>query len=93
MVTKKEPDELADIVKRLDALLSILLSLPNGDNKQLTLLKRAELLSTAGVEKNGQQQPLLRNVEMARILGISQDHLGLLMHKLRKKAKQRKKSR
>lgn len=85
MVAKKEPSD--EIVKRLDVLLSLIVSLPTSEGKPRTLLKQVELLSGSGTEEGKQQQPLLRNVEIARILGISQVHVGVLMNKLRKRTK------
>ncbi|MGD0177863.1 MAG: hypothetical protein ABSA50_06985 [Candidatus Bathyarchaeia archaeon] len=91
MATKKASFDFEDVVKRLDILLSVILSLPTSDDRKLTLLQRVELLSSAGTEDDQQQEPLLRNVEIARILGISPNHVGVLMDKLRKKAKRPKK--
>jgi hypothetical protein len=91
MPPTNESREFENLIKRLDVLLNVILSLPAADGKQLSLLKRVELLSSSGVEKANQPQPLLRNIEIARILGISPDHVGVLMNTLRKKAKQPKK--
>jgi hypothetical protein len=88
MVTKKESYDFADVVKRLDVLLGVILSLPTSDNKELTPLKRVQLLSRAGGENN--QKPLLRNIEIAQILGISPNYVGVLMDKLRKKGKKKR---
>jgi len=51
MATKKETPVSAEIVKRLDVLLNVILSLPSSDGKQLSMLKRVELLSSAGTRQ------------------------------------------
>jgi hypothetical protein len=90
MPTKEEPQEFENVTKRLDILISVVLSLMTAEGKPLSLLKQVDLLSSPGSENR--TKPLLRNVEIARILGISPNHVGVLMDKLRKKSKRPTKS-
>ena len=91
MPTKKETPDFAEIVKRLDVLLNLILSLPTRpDGKQLSMLKRVELLSSTGTDVRGKTDPLLRNLEIARILGVSPGFVAVMMNKLRKKTKKKK---
>jgi hypothetical protein len=90
MATKKETPVSAEIVKRLDVLLDVILSLPSSDGKQLSMLKRVELLSSAGIDVGGKTDPLLRNVEIARILGVSPVFVAVMMNRLRKKVKKKR---
>jgi len=89
MVTKKGTPDSVDIAKRLDVLLNVILSLPSTDGKQLSMLKRVELLSSAGAEVDGKTDPLLRNVEIARILGVSPAFVAVMLNRLRKKVKKK----
>jgi hypothetical protein len=91
MSKKKETADFADVAKRLDVLLNVILSLPSGDGKQLSMLRRVELLSSAGTDAQGKPDPLLRNLEIARILGVSPGFVAVMMNKLRKKTKKVKK--
>ena len=90
MVTKKETTNSVEIVKRLDVLLNVILSLPSSDGKQLSMLKRVELLSSAGTDVGGKTDPLLRNVEIARILGVSPVFVAVMMNRLRKRVKKKR---
>jgi len=65
------------VVKRLDAILNVLLSLPKPDGKTMSLLRRVEILSSSG----------FRNVEIANILGVSQVHVGVMINRLREVAR------
>ena len=93
MPASNQSSEFQDIIKRLDVLIGVILSLPTADGRHLSLLKRMELLTSVGVEKSNQHQPLLRNIEVARILGISTGHAAVLMNTLRKREKQVKKTK
>jgi hypothetical protein len=61
------------ITARLDALLNVLLSLPGSDGKTLPTSKKVAILSSSG----------LRNVEIAKILGISQVNVAVVIDRLR----------
>jgi hypothetical protein len=87
MTAKKQNSDYRDIVKRLDVLLNVILSLPTSDGKQLPMLKRVELLSSA---RTNDDQPLLRNVEIAQILGVSPPFVGVMMNRLRKRTKKKR---
>jgi hypothetical protein len=90
MPIKKETSDFADVVKRLDVLLNLILSLPSREGKQLPMLRRVELLSSTGTDVHGKTDPLLRNLEIARILGVSPGFVAVMMNKLRKKTKKKK---
>jgi hypothetical protein len=80
-VKETEPDFSA-IVKRLDAILAVLLDTPiPAEGKKLSMMKRIELLNTVG----------LRNVEIAEIMGLKPVTIGVVLNHLRKKAKKEKK--
>jgi hypothetical protein len=93
MPTKKENSDFADVVKRLDVLLNLILSLPTRDGKQLSMLRRVELLTSAGTDVRGKTDPLLRNLEIALILGVSPGFVAVMMNKLRKKTKKKSRKR
>jgi DNA-binding CsgD family transcriptional regulator len=69
-------------MKRLDALLNIILETTKLNDKELRVMDKVRMLSGSG----------LRPVEIARILGISVNQVNVNLHALRKK-KQSQKSR
>ena len=77
---KKEFSNSEGIVKRLDAILNVLLSTPTSEGKSFSMLRRVELLSASG----------LRNVEIAEILGATQVSVGVMINKLKKKKLKKK---
>jgi len=81
MSTKTTEDEsMLQVVKRLDAIINIILETTKLDGKRLSDAKRIELLHTAG----------LRPIEISRILGKSLSNVGVqlsLMRKARSKKK------
>jgi hypothetical protein len=71
---------MLQVVKRLDAIINIILETTKLDGKRLSDAKRIELLHTAG----------LRPIEISRILGKSLSNVGVqlsLMRKARSKKK------
>jgi DNA-binding MarR family transcriptional regulator len=75
-----EGQQQEPLLKRLDAILNVLLHLPQSEGKSPSMLRRVEILSSSG----------LRNVEIAKILGISQPAVGVMLDRLRKKSKKKK---
>jgi len=78
---KKELSESEEIVKRLDAILNVLLQQPTADGKKISMLSKVEILKRSG----------LRNVEIAKILGLKPVTVGVVLNYLRKKGKKPKK--
>jgi len=79
MPRREETDsDSSDIVKRLDAILAVLLDRPEfSEGKKLTMRKRVEILNAVG----------LRNIEIAKILGLKQTTVAVVLNYLRKKSK------
>jgi hypothetical protein len=76
------PAGLSGIARRLDAILAVLLDTPTlVEGKKLQMMKRIEILNSAG----------LRNVEIARIVGLKPTTVAVVLNTLRKRAKQEKK--
>jgi DNA-binding CsgD family transcriptional regulator len=69
------------LVKRLDALINVILETAKLNDKELKVIDKVRILSAAG----------LRPVEIASILGITVNQVNVGLHELRKK-KQSKKS-
>jgi len=65
------------LVKRLDALINVLLETARPDGKELRVMDKVRILSGAG----------LRPIEIARIMGISVNQVNVNLHALRKKKK------
>ena len=93
MPVKKENPDFPEVVKRLDVLLNLILSLPTKDGKQLPMLRRVELLTATGTDVHGKTNPSLRNLEIARILGVSPGFVAVMINKLRKKTKTKTKKK
>ncbi len=79
---KESAPDNADVVKRLDAILNALLERPVPEGKRLSMMKRIEILNSSG----------LRNIEIARILGVTPANVGVMLNLMRKKSAQGKKS-
>ena len=65
---------LEDVVKRLDAILNVLLRIQLADNKSFRVRDKVRILHNLG----------FRNREIAQTLGISQLHVGNVINELRK---------
>ena len=63
------------LMKRLDALINVLLETARPDGKELKVIEKIRILWNAG----------LRPIEIARILGISVNQVNVNLHALRKK--------
>jgi hypothetical protein len=69
------------IVKRLDAVLALLLDRPAlAEGRKLPMMKRVELLNSVG----------LRNIEIAQIMGLKPTTIAVVLNTLRKRAKKEK---
>jgi hypothetical protein len=64
-------------MKRLDALINVLLETARPDGKELKVIDRIRILWSAG----------LRPIEIARVLGISVNQVNVNLHELRKRKK------
>jgi hypothetical protein len=62
-------------MKRLDALINVMLETARPDGNQLRVTDKVRILSNAG----------LRPIEIARILGISVNQVNVTLNDLRKK--------
>ena len=68
--------DTSDVVKRLDAILNTLLEMPASEGRQLSLLKRVQILNSSG----------LRNIEIAKILGLTPTHVSVVIDTIRKRS-------
>jgi DNA-binding MarR family transcriptional regulator len=73
-VNEKSAD-LRQLVKRLDALINLLLETADPKGKGLAVSKKIEILDTAG----------LRPVEISQILGLTLSNVTTQLTRLRKK--------
>ncbi len=79
---KQSTSDTTDVVRRLDAILNTLLEMPSPEGKRLSMMKRIEILNSSG----------LRNVEIARILGVTPAFVGVMLNVLRKRSAKGRKS-
>jgi len=67
------------LMKRLDAIINVLLETARPIGKPISVIDKVRMLSDAG----------LRPIEIARILGISVTHVNVNLHELRKSKKRK----
>lgn len=70
-------------MKRLDAIINVLLETARPKGKELKVTEKVKMLSDAG----------LRPIEIAKILGLSVGNVGVTLHSIRKSRKSKKKAR
>ena len=73
---KQSTADTGDVVRRLDAILNTLLEMPTAEGKKIPVMKRVEILNASG----------LRNVEIARILGVNPISVGVVLNRLKGKS-------
>lgn len=78
--SKDTSTELREIVKRLDALISIMLELNTIREKELTITDKIKILYGVG----------LRPVEIAEILNITLTNVSVQLHRMKKKERMKK---
>jgi hypothetical protein len=66
-----------DLVKRLDAVINILLETARPEGKKIPAIKSIEILSRAG----------LRPVEISEILGLSTNYVNVALTSIRRRKK------
>lgn len=79
---KETPSDNSAIVRRLDAIIAVLLETPYpADGKPFKMMKRIDILNSAG----------LRNFEIAQIIGLKPSTIAVVLNSLRKKEKMKEK--
>lgn len=79
-MSKENTKQFEDLVKRLDAIISVLLETARPQGKEISIVNRIVILHIAG----------LRPIEISKILGISMTHVTAELARIRKTQKGRR---